>query len=319
MKKIAIILLAFILMVSTAACSKEEEKKVVRISISKSYGTTTSNIMKEYGILEKYLPDNYEVEWKFMTSSSDMRDALVAGQLNIVCTSLPTFITSYENGMPLALISFAGAVPIGLYGNDDTITSVADITTEDRIATKSKGNNGHIAFMIHNYMELGDAYTLDDNIAIIQEAEALALLQSSDEYVAGNFSFPYTVKAEEAGLHEIANYSQIIEDYGIGSTYFTTQDYYKENKEVIGALRAAQEEALQLIKDDKEGVAETLSTVFEVPKEDIITALEQTPPTNEYKGYDKLAGFLYEIGLVEHEPTKFSEMFNYEDLEVWSK
>ena len=116
--KFTTLLLAMVFLLSmTAGCSKSQEmqERTIRISISTSYGTLTSNIMKEYQLLEKYLPDYTTVEWKTMTSASDMRDALVAGELDVVCTSLPTFIAGYENGLPLALISFASSVPIGLY------------------------------------------------------------------------------------------------------------------------------------------------------------------------------------------------------------
>ena len=288
--------------------------KVVHISISTSYGTATSNIMKEYNLLDECLPDGYSVEWHFMTSASDMRDALVAGDLDVVCTSLPTFITAYENGMPFELISFAGSVPIGLYGNDTNVDSLDDFVEGDVIAAKSKGNNGHIAFLIACQQELGDAMALDDQIATVQEADALALLQSSKDYKASIFSFPMTKKAEKAGLHQIISFNGIIKDYGIGSTYFTRQDFYKEEPEVIAAIREAQQQALDLLEKDPESVAKKLSTVFELEEEYVLTALEEMPPCSEYSGYDKLAQMLYEIGLLEKEPTKFKELESYEDI-----
>ena len=77
--KFTTLLLAMVFLLSmTAGCSKSQEmqERTIRISISTSYGTLTSNIMKEYQLLEKYLPDYTTVEWKTMTSASDMRDVL---------------------------------------------------------------------------------------------------------------------------------------------------------------------------------------------------------------------------------------------------
>lgn len=303
---------------SLSACANSSTSsggdKVIHISISTSYGTTTSNIMKEYSLLEACLPKGYSIEWHFMTSASDMRDALVSGDLDIICTSLPTFITAYENGMPLQLISFAGSVPIGLYGNDPDIASLSDFDSNDRLAAKSKGNNGHIAFLIACQLELGDAMALDDQISTIQESDALALLQSSNDYQASIFSFPMTIKAEKAGLHKIISFNDIIKDYGIGSTYFTRQDFYEQEPEVIAALREAQQQALELIANDPEGVATTLSPIFELEEEYILTALEEMPPCSEYSGYNKLAKLLFDIGLLEKEPTAFEDLANYEDI-----
>lgn len=305
-----------LLTVMLTGCGRASEKqvKIIRISISHSYGTATSNIIKEYGLLEQCLPEGYEVEWVQMTSASDMRDALVSGDLDIVCTSLPTFIMGYENGLPIELISFAGGVPIGLYGNQEDIRSLRDFEELDRIAAKSKGNNGHIAFLIACKDELNDAMALDDQISTIQEAEALALLQSSNDYQASIFSFPMNVKAEQAGLYEIENFNDIIIDYGIGSTYFTRTDFYEEEKEVVEALREAQQMALELIESDPKGVAERLSPIFDLESTYIENAFEIMPPRTGYTGYDKLASLLYEIGLIENEPTLFSELPNYEEI-----
>ena len=296
---------------STETAKKD---KIINIAISKSYGTATSNIMREYSLLEEYLPAGYSVNWVTMTSASDMRDAIVSGDLDIVCTSLSTFIMGYENGLPLQLISFAGGVPIGLYTNDDSIGSLSDFTDSDRICAKSKGNNGHIAFLIACKEELGDAMQLDDQIVTMGESDALGILQSSSDYQASIFSFPMTIKAQQAGLKEVVSFNQIIKDYGIGSTYFTRQEFYKDNPEVISALRQAQQKALKMIDDDPEAVAEKLSPVFELDKDYILTAFEEMKPGSEYLGYDKLAQLLYDINLIEKEPTAFKDLINYEDL-----
>ena len=319
-KRIAALFVLGVLLTSTlcgctvGSSGKAKESKTINIAISKSYGTATSNIIREYSILEEYLPKGYSVNWVTMTSASDMRDAIVSGDLDIVCTSLSTFIMGYENGLPLQLISFAGGVPIGLYTNEDSISSLMDFSDSDKICAKSKGNNGHIAFLIACREDLGDAMQLDDQIVTMGESDALGILQSSNDYQASIFSFPMTIKAQQAGLKEVVSFNQIIKDYGIGSTYFTRQKFYMDNPEVISALKQAQKKALKMIDDDPEAVAEKLSPVFELDKEYIMTAFEEMKPGSEYLGYDKLAQLLYEIKLIEKEPTEFKDLPNYEDL-----
>ena len=43
--------------------------------------------------------------------------------------------------------------------------------------------------------------------------------------------------------------------------------------------------------------------------------MKMCPPTPVYSGYDKLATLLYAIGLIDNTPTKFEDLFNYEDLD----
>jgi len=123
-----------------------------------------------------------------------------------------------------------------------------------------------------------------------------------------------TVKAEDAGLHCVKSFNDIIKDYGIGSIYFTRQEYYKNEPEIVEALKKAQLDALNLIKTDLYGVSEKLSPIFGLDAKYIADALTSCPPTTEYSGYNKLAKLLYDIGLVENEPTKFEDLFNYEDI-----
>lgn len=315
MKKTLAIILSFVLIIGVmSGCKKNEADNIIRINASNSYGNMTTNIMQKYGLLEKHLPQGMKIEWSNMTSASDMRDALVSGKVDIICTSLSTYIINYENGMPLTLISFTGGVPIGLYTNSDSINSVEDIKENDRILTKSKSNNGHIAFLEECKRKLGDYMVLDDNLVLLSEAEALSSLTTSKDYVAGNFSFPMNIKAEKAGLKKIADYNSIVNEYGIGSCYMTTESYYKDNPEIINAFKKAQKEALYILQNNPEEVAEKLQEDYLLSSEEILNAIETMPPTNKIKGYNTLAKMLYNVGLVKNEPTKFEDLFNYGDL-----
>lgn len=315
LKRIVSGIMATTLFICLLTGCKKETSNIIRINASNSYGNMTTNIMQKYGLLEKYLPAGTKIEWSNMTSASDMRDALVAGKVDIICTSLSTYIINFENGMPLTLISFAGGVPIGLYTNSKNINSVSDIKQDDQILTKSKSNNGHIAFLEECKRKLGDYMALDDNLVLLSEAEALSSLTTSTNYVAGNFSFPMNIKAEQKGLKKIADYNDIVNEYGIGSCYMTTESYYNENPEVIKAFRMAQKEALEILKRDPEEVAKKLEEDYILPSDDILNAINTMPPTYKIKGYDMLAELLYDVGLVKKKPTKFVDLFNYGDLE----
>lgn len=316
LKKIVSLIMVVTMSLSVLFCFSgcNDRKKVIRINASNSYGNMTTNIMMKYGLLEKYLPDGYEIEWSNMTSASDMRDALVSGKVDIICTSLSTYIINYENGMPLTLISFASGVPIGLYTNDENIQSIKDIGDNQQILTKSKSNNGHIAFLVESKMKLGDYMALDDNLVLLSENEAISSLTTSNNYVAGNFSFPMNVKAENAGLVKIADYNEIVNEYGIGSCYMTTDTYYKNNPEIIESFKKAQEEALIILENNPEEVAQKIEEDYGLEASVILDAIKEMPPTNKIRGYNILAELLYDVGLIENSPRKFEELDNYGDL-----
>lgn len=291
------------------------EKRKVRICSSGLYVDATKIIMKEKNILEKYLPENVEIEWSQIASGPDIRDAVVSGNVDIADFSLMTFITGYENGLPIDLLSYAGATPIYLYSNSEEIKSIKDFGDNSSISITNKNTNLHLAVLALCKKELGNPLALDNYLTAIPAADAISALQTSKDFNGAVFTFPMSVKADKIdSLNLLYDMSDLCEEYSIGSAVIANRNFRKSNQDIIDAFLKAQSESLEYIKCNPEEAASILSAIFGCGKEDVLHAFEIMPPTDKVKGYDKMAQLLYESEILKKEPAKFESLENYESI-----
>lgn len=308
------ILLMAIGCISMVGCGQNEGRKI-RVAQTGVYVSATAQIMKEKGFLEKYLPEDVEVEWSQISTGPDLRDAIVSGQIDVADFSLMTYIVAYENGLPLTILSYSGSTPINVYSNSNEIDEISKFSTTDKISITNKSTNLHIAFLAYCKEQVGDAMRFDNCLSPIPAADAIASLKTSNDYTGAIFSFPMMIKAEEnEKLQLIAEMTEVIQEYSIGDVFVMHSDYLQENPDIAEAFLKAQDETLKFIKENPEETAEILSNLYGVEKEKILDVLEIMPPRKEVVGYDKQAMLMYEAGILQNEPTKFEDIPNYENI-----
>lgn len=293
----------------------ETGKRTVRICSSGLYVDATKLIIREKKILEKYLPENVEIEWSQIASGPDIRDAVVSGNVDIADFSLMTFITGYENGLPIDLVSYAGSTPIYLYTNRKDVKSIKDFGEGSSISITNKNTNLHLAVLALCKRELGNPLAVDNYLTPIPAADAISSLQTSQDFNGAVFTFPMSVKADKIdSLALLYDMSDLVKEYSIGSAIIANRDFRENNEDIITAFLKAQSEALKYITSNPEESADVLSAIFGCEKEDVLHAFEVMPPTDKVTGYDKMAQLLYESKILEKEPAKFDSLANYESI-----
>lgn len=312
--RILVVTILALALLSMTACGKNGER-ALRVAQTGVYVSATAQIMREKGILEKYLPEGVSVEWSQIATGPDLREAIVSEQVDIADFSLMTYIAAYENKLPLTLLSFSGSTPINIYSNDNSIKALNEVSAEDKIAITNKSTNLHIAFLAYCKEKLGDAMVYDNCLSPIPAADAIASLQTAKDYNAAIFSFPMMIKAEQnENLELLADMTDVIQDYSIGDVFVTHSDYYKENQDIINAFLKAQDETLQFIDENPDETAQILSSLYGIEKEAVLEVLKKMPPSKEVVGYDKQAELMYTAGILSKEATHFENIPNYENI-----
>lgn len=321
MKRIFSFLLLAGFCLSLAGCgggSGASEDKPLTISINcynGNYVEATTQIIQQEGLLEKYLPENVTVEYTGLVSGPEIRDAMLAGDIQIAGMSLMSFQTGLENDLPLTLISFCGSTPINLYSNKSEITSLEDFTGSEQITVTNRATNLHAAYLAQ-CKEMGlDITKYDAMLIAAPNTEALALLSDGNTVSGSILSFPTYVSAERMpDVHLICDMSDAISKYSVGSAYVTTSEFYHEHPEIVEAFRKAQDDALTLFAEEPDRMAEILAELYDVDTAVVLEAIEEVPPTKSLTGYDNLAALLYEVGILKQAPIPFAELPNYQDI-----
>jgi NitT/TauT family transport system substrate-binding protein len=317
-------LLVFILFATS--CGQNQIKKkdigytadVIRIQYTTAYSSAVQQILMRKDFLQKVLPDNVKIEWVNINTSSDMRDALVAGQIDIASMSKPSIITAIGNELPVVILSNTLIQLAKLYSNNPDISSMDDIKKTSKIAINGMGSTVHLALMLVSKELYGDPSRFNSNLVSMQYSDIFASITSSKELDCMAATFPNLKKADKIKtLKPILDLTPIIRQYDIGVMFCTRQQFFNDNPELIDAFNKASSEAIDFMNEQPAEAAKLLSEFYgEVDAQDIEEQLKNLPPTPKISesAYDQLASLMYEAKILDSQPKKFSKLPNYDTI-----
>jgi hypothetical protein len=232
---------------------------------------------------------------------------------------LPTsqLIIANANGIPLLPISDFVAIRTGLYSHHADIKGVDDIQPDDKISSASFGNASHTSLQLYCNEKYGDPLRFDVNILPMSYADMWVSVESSQDLSAALIAFSDNLRADVSDkLELIVDLSPYIIKNCLGSIALTTEAFYDGNPVYIEAYRKAAKEAVDFVLNDRHEAAVLLANHWQYDVAVIEKELTDLPPSHEISesGFDRLAGFMYEMGVIKNAPKKFSDMPNYADI-----
>jgi len=321
MKKIFSIIAIVVLGALIGSCSganieKDNKAKVIRINISDTIASCIQQTMQMEQFLEKYLPGGVTAEWTNIAATPDIRDAIATNRIDIGSFSIASYISSIENGMPLVALS--GTLPLTneLVTTRSGINSFSDINEQHSIVMLSRGSSAELAFSLRCKEVFGNAAVFSQNIVVIPNAEMAAMIQGNDDYDLYAPAFPFLQKmAELENVKVVEGLSETAVKYGIGSILVTSEDFYKNNPELIEAFQKASLDTVRHLKENTEEAAQKLAWLYgdEVMPEDVAAVLKRCPPELRITSYDIIADLLYEMGILSEPAMKFHELPYYSE------
>lgn len=308
-------LTAILAVLIVAACGEADgpgEATAIRINAFHDFASSPILVMRHRKILENRLPDGVAIHWTSVAAASDVRDALVAGQIDIASTGAPAFITAIENGLPLAFLGPGPGTWTRLYSKNPAVKHFNQVGPGDRIAIISKAGTVYLNFITACQEAFGQALIFDRNLVIVPPAEALALLASSDELALGVFHFPNTIKADQvAGLTAVDGFAEVLAEYNIGNYLMASQKFLAANPGLTEAFMAAWAEAVEYINVHPDEAAALIAAEYGLEPEHLSQAFRSLPLQIEWSDYDRTAGFLYQAGILASQPKKFADVPQY--------
>lgn len=152
-------------------------------------------IMQVEGLLEEELRREFApdpapaVEWRRTGNASAIREAMLAGHLDIGFMGIPPYLIGVDRGTGWRVFTGLSEAPLGLVTIREGLRSLDDLQPRDRIALPQPGSIQHILLAMASEDRYGDPRRFDDQLVSMGHPEGLtALLAGRD--VAAQFTAP---------------------------------------------------------------------------------------------------------------------------------
>jgi NitT/TauT family transport system substrate-binding protein len=123
----------------TASPGSAQEAKQLRIVKQPGLGYLQLIVVREQKLLDKRLP-GVEIEWRQLTSGPVIRDAMIAGQMDIGSGGLGPFIQAIDKGLDWKTLGALNEMPLYLNCARPDVKSLKDLKPADRIAMPAIGS-----------------------------------------------------------------------------------------------------------------------------------------------------------------------------------
>ena len=273
--------------------------KKIAIAVQPGLSYAPIAIAKENRWIEDALP-GVEVEWKTISSSVAIREAMLSGHLHVGAGSIAPFLIGRDRGFKAKAISVLNTVDLWLVTNNPEIKSIKDIKPEHKIAVPAPDTNQAFALRKIAAVELKNPRALDGNMLAMPHPDALQAVLAN-QIAAYMSSPPFQERALARGARKIGDSRNAFGALPF-IVSFATEEFGQKNPAALRAIREAFLKGLSLVNGNRQDAASFLSknsngrtSVAEYAK---LLENPETKFSSSTDGIEKLASFMYDIGFL---------------------
>ncbi|MGH2372553.1 MAG: ABC transporter substrate-binding protein [bacterium] len=287
----------------------------LRIAIQPGIGYAHLIIMREHKMLEKHLP-GLQVEWLRLTSGPVIRDAMLAGQVDVGSGGVGPFIIAWDRGVKWKIVSALNQMPLYLNTNRDGVRTIKDLTPADKIAMPAVGSIQHVVLQMAAEKELGNPLALDSLVVAMSHPDGMFALMSKREITGHLTSPPFQyLELQITGIRKVFDSYQIVGGPHTFNLIWAMEDFPRRNPEVYQALLRALDEAQAYLIDHRDDAARILAEA-ENTQPGFMRALLRNPElqyTTTPHRLMQFAGFLKKTNQIKQAPASWKE-FAFENM-----
>jgi NitT/TauT family transport system substrate-binding protein len=307
----AVALLLLALGAGLAAGAQAQETKQLRIVKQPGLGYLQLIVMRELKLLDKRLP-GVDIEWRQLTSGPVIRDAMVAGQMDIGSGGVGPFIQAVDKGLDWKTLGALNEMPLYLNCARDDIKSLKDLKPTDRIAMPAPGSMQHVVLQMEAERELGDARKLNQQIVAMSHPDGTAALLSRREITCHLSSPPFQYEQlRDKAIHKVFDSYRTAGGPHTFNLVWASDKWVKANPKLTQAFVEALREATDFI-NARPAEAARLYATSEKSKsgpDEILSIMKQDgiKYTLTPAGLLKFAAFMHKIGMVKTIPASWKD------------
>jgi len=306
---------------SAAAAAEVQEINLARVN---GISMLPLMMMERHQLVQKQAKQaglgDLNVVWWTSGTSNVNNDGLLAGKIDMAANGVPTLLVLWDKtrGTPIEAkaLSSISSNPSTLVTRNK-MNSLKDFTDKDRIAVAGVGVAAvYVMLQMAAEKEFGPGNSGKlDNLAVSMSLPdgMTAMLSPRSEITAHFASPPYVDREIKAGRFPLLTAKQILGGGGWDLVLCTTKRFHDANPKTSAAVLAALTEAIEMIKKDKRGAAETYIEMSK-EKSSVNDILEQiNDPDNEFTTAPHtvmaFASFLYRVGKIKGELKTWKDLF----------
>lgn len=300
--------------------------EVEEVLISRQFGMPylPMVLMQKHELIEKHAAErniNLRAQWLTISATS-ANESLISGAVDIIATGTGPLILLWDrtkSNMGVKAIAAVSDMPMRLNSRNPNFKTLADLSSEDRIAVPAIGLGSMQAITLKKAAT--DLYGaernnhFDANIVAMPHPDATAALLSGMHEINSHFTTPpyMYLQLENDAVHTVMSSFDV---WGQSTliTLNTTSKFVDDNPTVAEVILAALQEAQDMatadlasaIKDYVEVTGEQLSpSTIEAFLNDDEVSFNLAP-----SGMLAVATFMHEIGGISEPPADWKEMFH---------
>jgi NitT/TauT family transport system substrate-binding protein len=294
-----------------ASAGWAQEAKELRIVKQPGLGYLQLIVMREQKTLEKRLP-GVEIEWRQLTSGPVIRDAMLAGQMDIGSGGVGPFIQAIDKGLDWKALGALNEMPLYLNCARADIKTLKDVKPGDRIAMPAIGSMQHVVLQMQAEKDLGDPKKLNQQVVAMAHPDATAAILSKREITCHLSSPPFQYEQlRDPGIHKVFDSYQTAGGPHTFNLVWASEKWAKANPRLVRAFVESLKEATDFINAHpaeaarlyvtSEKAKSTPEQIVEIMKQDGIK-YTMTPA-----GLMRFASYMQKIGMIKAVPASWRD------------
>lgn len=294
-----------------------QEARQLRIVKQPGLGYLPLIVIREQKLLEKHAP-GVDVEWRQLTSGPVIRDAMVAGQMDIGSGGTGPFVQAIDRGLDWKTLGALNEMPLFLNCARADIKSLKDLKPTDRIAMPAIGSIQHVVLQMRAEKELGDPKKLNAQIVAMAHPDGTAAILSKREITCHLSAPPFQYQQlEDKGIHKVFDSYQAVGGPHTFNLVWASEKWVKANPKLVKAFVDALWEAIDFVAAKPAEAARLYATTEKTKLNPEQTLALMNQPGLTYtmtpSGFMKFATFMQKIGMIKKVPGSWKD-YAYEHL-----
>src|SRR3989441_1751454 len=288
-----------------------QEARQLRIVKQPGLGYLQLVVMRELKLIEKRAP-GVDVEWRQLTSGPVIRDAMIAGQMDIGSGGVGPFVQAVDRGIDWKTLGTLNEMPLYLNCARADIKKLSDLRPTDRIAMPAIGSIQHVALQMEAEKELGDPKKLNQQIVAMSHPDATAAILSKREITCHLSSPPFQYEQlRDPGIHKVFDSYQAAGGPHTFNLVWASEKWVKANPKLAQAFVEALKEATAVINARPADAARFYATSVNSRASPgaTVTIMRQygIKYTRTPAGFVKFAGFMQKVGMIKTVPPSWKD------------